>query len=88
MDLGSHSLEKSRPTFRPPSSSESRHLKGKGRPVYKLVMELVSKLGWKGMGLNTDGSPPALNMSCQGVTGSSQPTGGRAGVVGTSCLMA
>jgi hypothetical protein len=47
-----------------------------------LVMELVSKLGWKVMGLNMDDSPPTLAMSLQGTTGSSRPVGGRSGVAG------
>jgi hypothetical protein len=86
-ESGSRSLEKSRPMPRPSSSSESRHPKGKGRSAYKLVRELVSKLGWKGMGLNTDGSPLAVDMSCQGVIGSSNPTRVRSGVAGSSCPM-
>jgi hypothetical protein len=42
----------------------------------------VSKLGQKGIGLNTTGSPPAPVMSCQGTIGSSRPASGRYGVVG------
>jgi hypothetical protein len=60
MDSGSRSPEKSRPKLGPSSSSESRHPEGKGRLTYNLVTELVSKLGQKGMELNTDGSPPPL----------------------------
>jgi hypothetical protein len=86
MDLGSLSPEKSRPKLGPSSSSESRHLDGKGRPTYNPVTVLVSKLGRKGMELNTEGSPPALEMSCQGVTSSSRPASGRPSVAGTSCL--
>ena len=69
------------------SSSESKHPKGKGSPTYILVMELVSKLGSKGMGLNTDGSPPAPVMSLQGATGSSRPMGGRTGAARTARSM-
>jgi hypothetical protein len=59
-------------------------MREKGSPTYILVMELVSKLGWKGMGLNMDGFPPTLATSLQGATGSSRPTGGRTGVAGTA----
>ena len=48
-------------------------------------MELVLKLNWKGMGLNTNGSPPTPAMSLQGASDSSQPEGGRAGVANTAC---
>jgi hypothetical protein len=57
MDLGSLSPEKSRAKLGPSSSLESRHPEGKGSPTYIRVIELVSKLGWKAMGLHTDNSP-------------------------------
>jgi hypothetical protein len=39
--------------------------------MYIQVTELVSKLGWKGMGLDTNGSPPIPTMSLQGASDSS-----------------
>jgi hypothetical protein len=71
----------------PSSSSESRHPEGKGSLTYIRVTKLVSKLGWKGMGLNTDGSPPSSAMSLQGAFGSSRPAGGRASVADTARSM-
>jgi hypothetical protein len=84
MYLGFHNPEKSRAKLGPSSSLESKHPEGKGSLIYILVAELVSKLGWKGMGLNTDDSPPTLVTSLQGATDSSRPTGGRTGAAGTT----
>jgi hypothetical protein len=70
MDLGSLSLETSRAKLGPSYSSESRHPKANNIPTYIWVTKLVSKLGWKGMGLNTDDCPPSPAMSVQGASGS------------------
>jgi hypothetical protein len=77
MDSGSRSPEKSRAKLGLSFPQSPNTLREKGSPTYILVTELVSKLGSKGMGLNTDGSPPAPVMSLQGATGSSRPVGGR-----------
>jgi hypothetical protein len=84
MDSGSLSPEKSRAKLGPSSYSKSSHPEGKGSPTYIRVMELVSKLSWKRMGLNTDGSPSIPAMSLQGASGSSRPAGGKAGVADTT----